>query len=42
VNAVVIDTLHLRHFWIVIALVWAGWARSRLRRRPATAHVAVA
>jgi O-antigen ligase len=41
VNGIVIDTLHWRHFWIVIALIWAGWARRRLRRRPANAHVAV-
>jgi O-antigen ligase len=40
VNSVVIDTLHWRHFWIVVALIWAGRARSLLRRRPATAHVA--
>jgi len=37
-NSIVIDTLHWRHFWIVVALVWAGWARSRLRRRPASAR----
>jgi O-antigen ligase len=41
VNGMVIDTLHWRHFWIVIALIWAGWARRRLRRRPASAPVAV-
>jgi len=41
VNSVVIDTLHWRHFWIVVALIWAGWGRRRLRRLPATAPVAV-
>jgi O-antigen ligase len=42
VNSAVIDTLHWRHFWIVVALIWAGWARRRmLRRRPAPASVAV-
>ena len=41
VNSVVIDTLHWRHLWIVIALIWAGWARRRMFRRP-PAPVAVA
>ena len=42
VNSVVIDTLHWRHFWIVVALIWAGWARRRmLRRPPVPAPVAV-
>jgi hypothetical protein len=34
VNSAVIDTLHWRHFWIVVALIWAGWARRRMLRRP--------
>lgn len=41
VNSVVIDTLHWRHLWIVIALIWSGWARRRMFRRP-PAPVAVA
>jgi O-antigen ligase len=41
-NSVVIDTLHWRHFWIVVALIWVAWGRTRIRRRPASAHVAVA
>ena len=32
VNSAVVDTLHWRHFWIVVALIWAGWARRRLLR----------
>jgi O-antigen ligase len=34
VNSAVIDTLHWRHLWIVVALIWAGWARRRVVRRP--------
>lgn len=34
VNSIVIDTLHWRHFWIVAAFIWAGWAR-RSRSRQA-------
>lgn len=42
VNSAVIDTLHWRHLWILIALIWAGWARRRmLRRPPVPAPVAV-
>ena len=33
VNSVVVDTLHWRHLWIVVALIWAGWARRRLLNR---------
>jgi hypothetical protein len=37
VNSFVVDTLHWRHFWIVAALIWAGWARRRsLRPRSET------
>jgi O-antigen ligase len=35
VSSFAIDTMHWRHFWLVVALIWAGWARSRLRQRPA-------
>jgi O-antigen ligase len=38
VNSAVIDTLHWRHLWIVIALIWAGWARRPLRRPLAPAR----
>jgi O-antigen ligase len=31
VSSFAIDTLHWRHFWIVVALIWAGWARRRRR-----------
>jgi O-antigen ligase len=31
VNSFVIDTLHWRHLWVVAALIWAGWARRRIR-----------
>jgi O-antigen ligase len=34
-NSLVVDTLHWRHVWIVMALIWAGRARGKLpRRRP--------
>jgi hypothetical protein len=29
-NSTVVDTLHWRHLWVVLALVWAGAARGRL------------
>jgi O-antigen ligase len=29
-NSVVVDTLHWRHLWVVIALIWGGAARGRL------------
>jgi hypothetical protein len=35
VSSFAVDTLHWRHFWIVVALIWAGWARRRLRQAPA-------
>ena len=31
-NSLVVDTLHWRHVWIVIALIWAGRARGKLPR----------
>jgi hypothetical protein len=34
VNSAVIDSFHWRHFWIVVALIWAGSARRRMLRRP--------
>jgi O-antigen ligase len=41
VSSFVVDTLHWRHFWVVVALVWAGWARRKaLTRRPANAPTA--
>ncbi len=43
VNSVVVDTLHWRHAWMVMALIWVGWARGRqprprpeIRQREAT------
>ena len=36
VSSFAIDTMHWRHFWIVVALIWAGWARRRLRQAPVT------
>jgi O-antigen ligase len=33
VNSFVIDTLHWRHFWVVAALVWAGWMRRQASER---------
>jgi O-antigen ligase len=30
VSSFAVDTLHWRHFWIVVGLIWAGWARRRL------------
>ena len=35
VSSVAIDTMHWRHFWIVVALIWAGWGRRSLRQAPA-------
>jgi hypothetical protein len=29
-NSVVVDTLHWRHLWVVVALIWAGAARRSL------------
>jgi O-antigen ligase len=29
-NSTVVDTLHWRHLWVVMALIWAGAARGRL------------
>jgi hypothetical protein len=29
-NSTVVDTLHWRHLWVVVALIWAGAARGRL------------
>jgi O-antigen ligase len=29
-NSTVVDTLHWRHLWVVLALIWAGGARGRL------------
>ncbi len=34
VNSAVIDSFHWRHFWIVVAVIWAGSARRRRLRRP--------
>ena len=31
-NSAVVDTLHWRHLWVVIALVWAGAARGSTTR----------
>ena len=31
-NSLVVDTLHWRHVWIVMALIWAGRARGKLPR----------
>jgi O-antigen ligase len=42
VNGAVIDTLHWRHLWIVVALIWAGWARRRMLRRRLLPDPAVA
>ena len=39
VNSVVVDTLHWRHAWMVMALIWVGWARGRQPRpRPEIRH----
>jgi O-antigen ligase len=39
VNSVVVDTLHWRHVWVVMALIWVGWARGRQPRpRPEIRH----
>jgi O-antigen ligase len=35
VSSFAVDTMHWRHFWIVVALIWAGWARRRVRQAPA-------
>jgi hypothetical protein len=32
-NSTVVDTLHWRHLWVVLALIWAGGARGRLSQR---------
>jgi O-antigen ligase len=32
-NSTVVDTLHWRHLWLVMALIWAGAARGALPRR---------
>jgi O-antigen ligase len=29
-NSTVVDTLHWRHLWVMVALIWAGAARGRL------------
>jgi hypothetical protein len=31
-NSVVVDTLHWRHLWVLVALIWAGAARGFPRR----------
>lgn len=31
-NSLVVDTLHWRHLWVVMALIWVGWARRRQPR----------
>lgn len=30
-NSAVVDTLHWRHLWVVVALIWAGAARGAIR-----------
>jgi hypothetical protein len=30
-NSPFVDTLHWRHFWVVMALIWAGWTLQRQR-----------
>lgn len=33
-NSTVVDTLHWRHLWVVLALIWAGAARQVAPKRP--------
>jgi O-Antigen ligase len=40
VNSAVVDTLHWRHLWIVLALVWVGWCRSQRDPRTSASSLA--